>query len=117
MTQSRTSPNGRLAGKTAVITGGATGMGRATALAFAEEGARVSIFDIQDEEGKKTVDMIRGAGGEAAFFHADVTRDTEINSAFDAALETFGPYNILFNHAGTIISLLRWGSLCRNLGD
>lgn len=95
--------NGRLAGKVAVITGGATGMGRATALAFAEEGAKVSIFDIQDDEGRKTVQMIRNAGGEAAFFHADVTRDEEINAAFDAALATFGPYNILFNHAGTII--------------
>jgi len=95
--------NGRLAGKVAVITGGAIGMGRATALAFAEEGAKVSIFDIQDDEGRKTVQMIRNAGGEAAFFHADVTRDEEINAAFDAALATFGPYNILFNHAGTII--------------
>ena len=95
--------NGRLAGKVAVITGGATGMGRATALAFAEEGAKVSIFDIQDDEGRKTVQMIRNAGGEAAFFHADVTRDEEINAAFEAALATFGPYNILFNHAGTII--------------
>ena len=63
----------------------------------------VSIFDIQDDEGRKTVQMIRNAGGEAAFFHADVTRDEEINAAFDAALATFGPYNILFNHAGTII--------------
>jgi NAD(P)-dependent dehydrogenase (short-subunit alcohol dehydrogenase family) len=78
-------------------------MGRATALAFAEEGAKVSIFDIQDAEGRKTVQMIQNAGGEAAFFHADVTRDEEINAAFDAALATFGPYNILFNHAGTII--------------
>lgn len=95
--------NGRLAGKVAVITGGATGMGRATALAFAEEGAKVSIFDLQDAEGRKTVQMIQNAGGEAAFFHADVTRDEEINAAFDAALATFGPYNILFNHAGTII--------------
>ncbi|MDB3929664.1 SDR family oxidoreductase [Paracoccaceae bacterium] len=95
--------NGRLAGKVAVITGGATGMGRATALAFAEEGAKVSIFDIQDAEGRKTVQMIQNAGGEAAFFHADVTRDEEINAAFDAALATFGPNNILFNHAGTII--------------
>ncbi len=103
MTQDSKSENGRLAGKIAVITGGATGMGRATALAFAREGAKVSIFDIQDEEGQKTVDMIRDAGGEAAVFHADVTRDAEINAAFDAAIETFGAYNVLFNHAGTII--------------
>jgi NAD(P)-dependent dehydrogenase (short-subunit alcohol dehydrogenase family) len=103
MTKSSKTPNGRLAEKTAVITGGATGMGRATALMFAEEGAKVSIFDIQDEEGQKTVDMIRKNGGEAAFFHADVTKNAEINAAFDRAVETFGPYNVLFNHAGTII--------------
>mgnify|MGYP001479829481 FL=1 len=70
---------------------------------FAEEGAKVSIFDIQAEEGQKTVDMIRKNGGEAAFFHADVTKNAEINAAFDRAVETFGPYNVLFNHAGTII--------------
>jgi NAD(P)-dependent dehydrogenase (short-subunit alcohol dehydrogenase family) len=103
MTQNPKNPNGRLAGKVAVITGGATGIGRATALAFAKEGAKVSIFDIQDGEGQKTVDMVREAGGEAAFFHADVTKVDEINRAFDGAIETFGPYNVLFNHAGTII--------------
>ena len=103
MTESLKTPNGRLIEKIAVITGGATGIGRATALMFAEEGAKVSIFDIQDEEGQKTVDMICENGGKAAFFHADVTKDVEINAAFDGAIETFGPYNVLFNHAGTII--------------
>ena len=95
--------HGRLNGKVSVITGGSTGMGRATALAFAAEGAKVSIFDIQDNEGQKTVEMIRDGGGQAAFFHADVTKDAEINAAFDASIETFGAYNILFNHAGSII--------------
>lgn len=103
MTKSLKSPQGRLAGKIAIITGGATGMGRSTALAFAEEGAKVSILDIQVAEGQKTVQMIRDAGGEAAFFEADVTRDDQINAAFDGAVETFGPYNVLFNHAGSII--------------
>jgi len=94
---------GRLGGKIAVVTGGAAGMGRATALAFAREGAKVSILDIQDAEGEKTAQMIRDAGGETAYFHADVTKDDQINAALDGAVERFGPYNVLFNHAGSII--------------
>ena len=103
MTTNTPSNNGRLAGKTAVITGGAAGMGRATALAFAREGAKVSIFDIQIDAGKETVSMIRDAGGVAMFFEAYVTRADEIDRAFDAAVAAFGPYNVLFNHAGSII--------------
>ena len=97
-------PSGRrLEGKVAVITGGATGIGRATALLFAEQGAKVSIFDIQVEEGLKTAQMIRDAGGEATFIQADVTKADQIDRAFDEAIATYGPYNVLFNHAGTII--------------
>ncbi|MBR9651401.1 SDR family NAD(P)-dependent oxidoreductase [Thalassovita aquimarina] len=94
---------GRLDGKVAVITGGAAGMGRATALAFAREGATVSILDIQEEAGQETVRMIQDAGGRAAFFACDVTKADQIDAAFDAAVATFGPYNVLFNHAGSII--------------
>lgn len=94
---------GRLAGKVAVITGGAAGMGRAASLAFAREGAKVSIFDIQAEAGNETVQIIRDAGGEAAFFQCDVTRPDQIEAAFAGAIEAFGSYNVLFNHAGTII--------------
>jgi len=95
--------SGRLAGKVAVITVGAAGMGRAASLAFAHEGAKVSIFDIQDEAGAETVRMIRAAGGDAAFFRCDVTKPDQIDAAFAGAIEAFGPYNVLFNHAGTII--------------
>ena len=98
-----TKGTGRLAGKIAVITGGAAGMGRATALAFAEEGATVSIFDIQDEAGEETAEQIRKAGGKAAFFKCDVTKAAEIDAAFDASIAKFGTYNVLFNHAGSII--------------
>lgn len=94
---------GRLSGKVAVITGGAAGMGREAALAFAREGAKVSIFDIQQEAGDETVQMIRDAGGEAAFFLCDVTKANQIDAAFAGAINTFGPYNLLFNHAGTIV--------------
>jgi len=103
MAETSKSHTGRLAGKIAVITGGATGIGRATALAFASEGAKVSILDIQGDEGRKTAQMIREAGGDAAFFETDVTRADQIDRALDAAIDTFGPYNALFNHAGSII--------------
>lgn len=94
---------GRLAGKTAIITGGAAGMGRATALMFAEQGATVAILDIQKAAGEETESMIREAGGSARFFAADVTDAAQIDRAFDAAITAHGPYNVLFNHAGTII--------------
>ena len=94
---------GRLAGKTAVITGGAAGIGRVTASLFGREGARVAIVDIQDTMGQETVEMIRAEGGEADFFHADVSKSKQVEDAFDQIKQKVGPYDILFNHAGTII--------------
>ena len=94
---------GRLANKTAVITGGAAGIGRATSLMFARQGARVVIIDIQDHAGKETVEMIKDAGGNAHFFHADVAKADQVDHAFDGIKAGVGGYDILFNHAGTII--------------
>jgi len=93
---------GRLAGKTAIITGGAAGMGRATSLAFAREGARIAILDIQAEAGEEVVQLIRDNGGTAQFIQTDVANAAQVDSAFDQVIETLGPYNVLFNHAGTI---------------
>ncbi len=93
---------GRLAGKTAVITGGAAGMGRATALAFAEEGAAVAILDIQAEAGEEVARLIRKSGGSAEFIEADVSDAQQVDGAFDRIAKTVGPYDVLFNHAGTI---------------
>jgi NAD(P)-dependent dehydrogenase (short-subunit alcohol dehydrogenase family) len=93
---------GRLAGKIAVITGGAAGMGRTTSLAFANEGASVAILDIQQEAGEETVQQIRQNGGTAEFIETDVSDARQVDAAFDKVIETFGPYNVLFNHAGTI---------------
>jgi NAD(P)-dependent dehydrogenase (short-subunit alcohol dehydrogenase family) len=93
---------GRLVGKTAVITGGAAGMGRATSLVFAEEGATVVILDIQKEAGEEVVELIRGNGGVAEFIQTDVSNAAQVNAAFDRVNEIFGGYNVLFNHAGTI---------------
>jgi NAD(P)-dependent dehydrogenase (short-subunit alcohol dehydrogenase family) len=97
-----TARSGRLVGKTAVITGGAAGMGRATALAFADEGAAVAILDIQKEAGEEVVRLIRQNGGAAEFLEADVSDARQVAAAFDRVAETLGPYNVLFNHAGTI---------------
>lgn len=94
---------GRLAERIAVITGGANGIGRASALAFAREGAKISVLDVQRDAGLETVQMIRDTGGEAAFFETDVTKADQVENALDGAIETFGPYNALFNHAGSII--------------
>jgi NAD(P)-dependent dehydrogenase (short-subunit alcohol dehydrogenase family) len=94
---------GRLAGKTAVITGGAAGMGRAASLAFAREGASVTILDIQADAGAETVRMIRDMGGTAGFIETDVSNASQVDAAFDKIAETVGPYDVLFNHAGTII--------------
>jgi NAD(P)-dependent dehydrogenase (short-subunit alcohol dehydrogenase family) len=94
---------GRLAGRTAVITGGAAGIGRATSLMFAKEGAQVIILDIQDEAAKETVQMIQKIGGVGHFYQTDVSKKDQVDRAFDAIKSDIGPYDILFNHAGTII--------------
>jgi NAD(P)-dependent dehydrogenase (short-subunit alcohol dehydrogenase family) len=94
--------SGRLQGKKAVITGGAAGMGRATALAFADEGAAVAILDIQKEAGAEVVQLIRQKGGTAEFIETDVSDASQVDAAFDRVIESFGYYDVLFNHAGTI---------------
>ena len=98
-----TAPNARLTGKTAVITGGAAGIGRATALMFAREGARVIVIDIQDDAGQETVSMIAQDGGTAHYYHADVSKSDDVERVFDAIKTDIGLYDVLFNHAGTII--------------
>lgn len=100
--QSSDPQKGRLEGKTAVITGGAAGMGRATSLAFAREGARVIILDIQKEAGEEVVDQIEGNGRSAFFIETDVSDARQVDATFDRIADTIGPYNVLFNHAGTI---------------
>jgi NAD(P)-dependent dehydrogenase (short-subunit alcohol dehydrogenase family) len=102
--QQSTAPSGvRLAGKHAVITGGAAGMGRATSLAFANEGASVTILDIQKEAGEEAVELIKANGGSAHFIEVDLSQADQVDRAFDEVADQMGPYDVLFNHAGTII--------------
>ena len=97
------SRGGRLAGKTAVITGGAAGMGRAASLAFCKEGATIVILDIQKKAGEALVEELRAKGSIAHFIETDVSDEGQVEAAFDQVAKLVGTYNVLFNHAGTII--------------
>jgi NAD(P)-dependent dehydrogenase (short-subunit alcohol dehydrogenase family) len=95
-------PTKQLRGKTALITGGAGGIGRATALLFASEGAAVAIVDLNEEAGQKVVREIAVAGGRAVFERADVTRATDCRRAVERTVHELGDIHILFNNAGII---------------
>ncbi len=90
----------QLQGKSAVITGAASGIGRATALLFAREGAQVVVADINEAGGQVVADTIRAGGGEAIFIRADVTVEADVEHMLALAVETFGRLDILFNNAG-----------------
>ena len=94
---------GRLAGKIALISGGATGMGGASSKLFAAEGAKVGIVDRNEEAGRAVVEEIRAAGGTAMFAKADVSKADEVDAAVKAVMAEYGNITVLFNHAGTII--------------
>jgi NAD(P)-dependent dehydrogenase (short-subunit alcohol dehydrogenase family) len=91
---------GRLDGKVALITGGGSGIGRATAMLFAGEGAKVVVADISPERGEETVRAIRESGGLATFVKTDVTREEDVRCAVQTAEDAYGQLNILFNNAG-----------------
>ena len=90
----------RLQNKVALITGAASGIGRETALLFAQEGARVVVVDISDESGQKTIAQILANGGEAVYVHADVSNASDCENMIRVAEESFGRLNVLFNNAG-----------------
>ena len=90
----------RLAGKVALITGGASGMGRSEAMIFAHEGAKVAVGDLLEAEGRDVVDHITKAGGQARFVKVDVTNETDWQAAVQTAVAAFGKLDILVNNAG-----------------
>ncbi len=91
----------QLDGKVAVITGGSSGIGKATALAFAREGAKVAIGARRESEGEAVAQEIRDAGGEAIFVKTDVTDPAQVEALVQAAVDTYGRLDIAFNNAGT----------------
>lgn len=93
---------GRVRGKTAIITGGGSGIGRAICLLLADEGARVAILDLNDEGGQETERIITGRGQIARFWHVDVSREEDIARAFLEINTEFGKINILVNNAGIL---------------
>ncbi len=88
------------AGKVALITGAANGIGRATALGFAKAGAKIVVVDRDEAGGEATAGVIRQQGGEARFVAADVTRSAEVQNYVKAALDAYGAIDCFFNNAG-----------------
>lgn len=113
---------GRLEGRTAIVTGGASGFGRGIALAFAREGAKVVIGDLREEPlaggfeeapDLTTVAAIRKEGGEARFVPCNVTRQAEVSRLVEETVATFGRLDIMMNNAG----IYRGGKLAHEFGD
>lgn len=92
---------GRLEGKVAIITGAASGIGKASAHLFAREGALLAAADIDSNKGQETVKEIREAGGEAIFIRVDVTKVIDIERMIKETVQTYSKLNILFNNAGS----------------
>lgn len=90
----------KFADKIALITGGSSGIGRATALAFAREGAKVVVASRGVEGGEETVRLIKDIGGEAFFVKTDVAKASEVEALVNKVIETYGRLDIAFNNAG-----------------
>ena len=93
-------PAMRLADRVALITGATSGIGRATAILFAREGARLALTGRNEERGREVVAEIRGSGGRAIFLRSDVRRDAECRAAVEQAVAEYGRLDVLFNNAG-----------------
>ncbi|CAM3792776.1 SDR family NAD(P)-dependent oxidoreductase [Mesobacillus thioparans] len=90
----------RLANKTAIITGGASGIGRSAAMIFAKEGAKVAIADLNIEGGRETVKLIEEQGGTAFFYEINVSDSRQMKNLISATVDCYGQLDILFNNAG-----------------
>ena len=91
---------GRVEGKVALVTGGSSGIGRATAQVFAREGAKLVVADMDEDGGQQTVHGITEQGGEATFVRADVTAAAEVEALISQAVSTYGRLDCAYNNAG-----------------
>lgn len=90
----------RVEGKVAIVTGGVLGIGRATSLLLAKEGAKVAVLDIKDEDGQNVIDEIKRFGGTAKYWHLDTTKEKDVISVFADIAREFGKIDVLVNNAG-----------------
>ena len=90
----------RVKNKVAIVTGGASGLGKSSAKLLAREGAKIVVSDIDEEGGKKVVQQIKEDGGEAIFIKQDVAKEDEWKNVIETTLETYGKLHILANSAG-----------------
>lgn len=109
---------GRLAGKVAIVTGGASGMGLSEATLFAREGAKVMVTDVLEAEGRRAVEKIAAEGGTARFIKHDVTSEASWQDAVKAAVTALGKLDVLVNNAGIsgtwdpdMLSVSAWDNL------
>ncbi|WP_246943979.1 SDR family NAD(P)-dependent oxidoreductase [Bacillus pinisoli] len=101
----------RLKGKVSVVTGAASGIGRATALVFGREGAKIVLSDVDEKKGAETLEEIKKLGYEAIFVRTDVSKEDEVKLLVQESAEAFGGIDILFNNAGVGNSNVRLADL------
>src|SRR5208337_157577 len=90
----------RVRGKVAIVTGGANGIGQATCMLLAKEGAHLAVTDVLDKEGQEAVEAFKSASGTAQFWHLDVSKEEEVEDVFASVMSRFGKIDILVNNAG-----------------
>ncbi len=95
---------GQLEGKSALVTGGASGIGRAAAIAFAREGARVAVSDVNSQGGEETVRIIEDSGGEALWAPADVSDSSQVQALVRQTVSAYGRLDCAFNNAGITVT-------------